>query len=226
VSRLINEAGKRYGRLIVLGRAKPPEHGSLSYRRKAFWLCQCDCGNDTIANAISLRNGTVTSCGCFRSEKSAQFASELGRRPNDYMIVDVTGQRFGMLTVLCRAERRENQRSLYWQCRCDCGKIVEVRGTALRHGHTTSCGCKRRQAHGNAFKIKEVAGQRFGALVALRMVGDAPNGNGKTWAFKCDCGTEKTIRLKDVTSGNTRSCGCRRNLKRSMPDCRDAIMDA
>jgi hypothetical protein len=108
--------------------------------------------------------------------------------------------------------------------RCDCGKIVEVRGTALRHGHTASCGC-RRGAH-ESTKAKDVAGQRFGALVALRDAGNASNGNGRLWSFKCDCGTEKTIRLKDVTSGNTRSCGCRQNLKRSMPDCRDAIMAA
>ena len=55
---------------------------------------------------------------------------------------DITGHRFGRLTAI----RRDGVGDCWqakWVCRCDCGKIVEVRGAALRKGKTQSCGCLR-----------------------------------------------------------------------------------
>ena len=37
------------------------------------------------------------------------------------MIKDLTGQRFGMLTVIKRVVK-EGNRKPYWLCRCDCGR--------------------------------------------------------------------------------------------------------
>ena len=55
---------------------------------------------------------------------------------------DLTGQKFGKLTVIKRAHSHGNSKSIYWLCYCDCGnKDVEVRGSCLTSGHTTSCGC-------------------------------------------------------------------------------------
>lgn len=54
-------------------------------------------------------------------------------------LIDLTGQRFGRLTVIERAENKGEQTA--WRCKCDCGKIVDVRGGNLKSGHTTSCGC-------------------------------------------------------------------------------------
>lgn len=61
--------------------------------------------------------------------------------------IDMTGQRFGMLAVLKRAENVfSGGRSVHatWVCLCDCGNIVTVRGYCLRSGNSTSCGCKRK----------------------------------------------------------------------------------
>jgi hypothetical protein len=55
--------------------------------------------------------------------------------------VDLTGQRFGKLTVIERAVYKKER--TYWRCLCDCGKIVKVDGSALRRGHSKSCGCAR-----------------------------------------------------------------------------------
>ena len=51
--------------------------------------------------------------------------------------------RFGLLKVIGLAPRPpgSTQRCLFWRCRCKCGNIVVVRGTFLRNGHTTCCGC-------------------------------------------------------------------------------------
>ena len=57
--------------------------------------------------------------------------------------VDLVGQTFHRLLVL---ENRGpypqgKQMDTLWYCRCSCGKTVNVRGNALKTGHTRSCGC-------------------------------------------------------------------------------------
>lgn len=54
-------------------------------------------------------------------------------------LVDLTGQRFGRLTVLSRAPN--DGRRTRWNCRCDCGTEKSVGTEALRCGDTSSCGC-------------------------------------------------------------------------------------
>lgn len=49
-------------------------------------------------------------------------------------------QRFGKLTVVRFGYRADNGH-VYWWCRCDCGRMVEVRESNLKSGHTKSCGC-------------------------------------------------------------------------------------
>lgn len=53
--------------------------------------------------------------------------------------IDLAGQRFGRLVALdvVRAEKTGR----IWRCRCDCGRIVEVRSANLRSGNSLSCGC-------------------------------------------------------------------------------------
>lgn len=57
---------------------------------------------------------------------------------------DLTGQQFGQLVVVGLGTTIG--RSRYWQCQCDCGKALSVRGNALTTGNTRSCGCGRRDA--------------------------------------------------------------------------------
>ena len=57
---------------------------------------------------------------------------------------------------------------------------------------------------------KEIAGQRFGRLVAVTDVGKTAAGR-RLWLFKCDCGKEKHLPSAEVTGKNgPRSCGCLR----------------
>ncbi len=55
-------------------------------------------------------------------------------------MIDIAGQRFGRLVVLFATERKDYGFA-YWQCRCDCGEVSEVRSYSLRKGGTKSCGC-------------------------------------------------------------------------------------
>lgn len=54
--------------------------------------------------------------------------------------IDLTGQRYGRLTVLAPAENIGNRTA--WLCRCDCGRETIVKTHHLRSGHTKSCGCQ------------------------------------------------------------------------------------
>ena len=58
-------------------------------------------------------------------------------------LIDLTGERFGRLTVVKRAESVPGSSNAMWVCECDCGKQTTVRGTTLRRGESTSCGCYR-----------------------------------------------------------------------------------
>lgn len=57
-------------------------------------------------------------------------------------LIDLTGKRFGKLTVLSRAENSKAN-TAKWLCRCDCGNTCIVYGSSLRRGQTQSCGCLR-----------------------------------------------------------------------------------
>jgi len=54
--------------------------------------------------------------------------------------IDITEKRFGSLVVIERFGS-DNRGEALWNCKCDCGAIVKVRGNKLRSGWTRSCGC-------------------------------------------------------------------------------------
>lgn len=64
-------------------------------------------------------------------------------------LIDLTGQTFGKLTVINRADnhvRTSGRVDIMWNCKCDCGNLCTVRGERLRNGTTKSCGCYRTES--------------------------------------------------------------------------------
>jgi hypothetical protein len=57
-------------------------------------------------------------------------------------INDLTGRKFGRLSVLHSLEKRKN-RHVQWACSCECGNSVVVLSGNLTNGFTRSCGCLR-----------------------------------------------------------------------------------
>jgi hypothetical protein len=119
-------AGQKYGQLTVIdvypGRDK---YKNLTLK------CRCDCGNTTIVAKSKVVSGHTRSCGCLKAESSRQK----GRA----RLIDLTGRRFGKFTVQKRAKTHNG--SVYWYCRCDCGRGRAIRGSALKQGKSKSCGC-------------------------------------------------------------------------------------
>lgn len=54
------------------------------------------------------------------------------------------GNRYGKLTVVA-FDHISKSKNAYWKCVCDCGLTTVTSGTYLRKGHTTSCGCTKRE---------------------------------------------------------------------------------
>ena len=131
---------------------------------------------------------------------------------------DLTGKKFGRLTVLNRAEDKISQSGLkyiQWECQCDCGNTVIVATHYLKKGTTKSCGCYNREKTSER-SLKDITNQRFGNLTVIKRVEDYINSNGRRavcWLCKCDCGNEKIIRGISLRSGLVSSCGC---LRRKM----------
>lgn len=55
-------------------------------------------------------------------------------------LIDLTGKRFGRLTVIRRHYRNDNSNKVVWECQCDCGNTCLVSQPNLGRG-TYSCGC-------------------------------------------------------------------------------------
>ncbi len=189
-------SGLRFGRWTVIDKAATKKQG-------VFWNCVCDCGNKGIVRGTSLTSGNSTSCGCFALEKLRE----------DHLL-NLVGQKFGRLTVIKQVDDfispTNKKRRSRWQCRCDCGNIVEVNGTDLMSGNTLSCGCYKRDITSETH-FEDLTGQRFGMLTIVKRVADyvSPDSGRPRPQFlcKCDCGNEKII-TKDSLMNGTISCGC------------------
>lgn len=84
-------------------------------------------------------------------------------------LIDLTGQKFGMLTVLGRAGTYHAPggcgSTVTWRCRCDCGKETIVLSSNLKAGLTRSCGCRRSEtARGNIAKAHRVLAEKREAV--------------------------------------------------------------
>ena len=114
-----NLTDQRFGKLIAL---RPTE-----MRDKAsgiIWECKCDCGNIVYVSQNSLTRNQKRSCGCLQKVRQN----------------DLVGNTYGRLTVIGKSEQQKNQKTL-WECKCECGNTILVRGGSLISGATKSCGC-------------------------------------------------------------------------------------
>ena len=57
----IDLTGQKFGWLTVIKYA-------YTKKKAAYWLCKCDCGNETIITANSILSNKTKSCGCLRKD--------------------------------------------------------------------------------------------------------------------------------------------------------------
>lgn len=180
--------GYRSGRLTAEYKTGQTENGY------PVWHCQCDCGGSIDATTKRLLSGAVKNCGCERVPRAREL--------------DLTGQRFGKLTVLSRTEARRDQGSVVWLCQCDCGNQKEVSARRLTQGKVRSCGCL------SDPPPRDYIGKRFGRLTVTEYGGriyrrtERSQATLNLWKCRCDCGKEVTVAQSELQNGDTQSCGC------------------
>lgn len=70
----IDMTGMRFGRLTVV------QFAGKGNRRESRWLCQCDCGNETVVARSNLVGGMQKSCGCLKNERASTLNKTHGMR--------------------------------------------------------------------------------------------------------------------------------------------------
>jgi hypothetical protein len=126
----IDLTGQTFGKLTVVG---PSSKRKTPSRDILLWECSCECGGKKITDGSSLKRGNTSSCGCARRKKKSSIRT------------DLTGQKFGMLTVIGISEKRQpsNPHKSMWDCICECGGKTTTEAWNLKNGRTISCGCQR-----------------------------------------------------------------------------------
>ena len=120
--------GFRSGWLEVLSRVE----GSGGRAKHTKWKCLCHrCGNTIIVESSHLT-----------SKWRPQLSCCLKGSYDSSTYKDLTGQRFGLLTVENIAQRGAKNKHIKWNCVCDCGNRTVVSANDLKKGSTISCGCK------------------------------------------------------------------------------------
>lgn len=185
-SKIKDLTGQKFGRLTAV---RPTMERKRGY---VVWECHCDCGNTAFVPSGWLLSGSLQSCGCLKRERVG--------------VKNLTGQKFGKLTVVRAADQGQKNRYKVWECKCDCGNTVFVESRLLVNGTTKSCGC--------LSKAEDLTGQKFGRLTAVRKSENQAGKSKRTaWVCQCDCGNLCQVNATNLKSGRTRSCGCLRSEK-------------
>ena len=141
--------GKTYNYLTVISLDEDYKKENNIKSANAYYKCKCKCGNYKTVRITTLVAGEVKSCGCLKKEQEKENLI------HGITLIDLTGQKFGLLTVLERDDAIEDgKRDARWKCKCECGNIKTIRSSNLRNGTTTSCGCLK-ESYGE-YKIKKI----------------------------------------------------------------------
>lgn len=124
---------------------------------------------------------------------------------------DLTGQKFGKLTVLEVTNDKTSDGRRIWKCQCECGNIKFTSCQNLKRGHCTSCGCKNKDqitALGKS-RALNLINQKFGKLTVIeKSENKLPYSNSVAWVCQCECGNQIITTTSALNSKNTTSCGC------------------
>jgi hypothetical protein len=134
--------GAVFGKFTVVARGSTPSR----------WNVKCSCGTERL-DMRSCYLGRTLSCGCLRRERMREFST--CRTPGNRL--ELTGRRFGRLTVLAFAGTRKLSKdghysASFWLCSCSCGNETTVAAPSLMGGSTKSCGCLHREQISKAFR--------------------------------------------------------------------------
>ena len=147
--------------------------------------------------------------------------------------IDLTGKKFGKLTVIKEVPRPDNINghdwSTKWECRCDCGNISIKTSTRLTKAENPKCKtCAEIESWES--RINDLTGKVFGNLTVLRRVEKPNHLKKKTWYWecKCSCGNITIVSTSNLKTGHTfrcSECGYLESGKHKRKDLTGQIFD-
>jgi hypothetical protein len=156
--------------------------------RRAVVKCVCGVVKETVLRDVY--HGRSKGCGCGK----IKMLKELNT------ITIPIGTKFGHWEVIGEPVGDRVP------CRCVCGLEKNVKKQGLRSGLSKSCGC----SIVSKKRINVEVGEKYGFWTIVEEVLDGRRERG--FKCRCDCGVEKVVRLQDLRSGKSLSCGCYKNL--------------
>jgi hypothetical protein len=211
MSKFVDLTNMRFGNLTVVSKTDKPK----DLKKKAvYWLCKCDCGNESVVCTSNLKNGNSTRCW-----ECAHYETNKHKRK------DLTNQTFSELKVLemIYPNRKIDPKSkTKCKCLCSCGNVVirNMDDLIQNPNSLKSCGCKRHETIINHCS-KDIDGKKFGRLTVLETLYDYQNHTKPKVRCLCECGNEVVLNKNDVQSGHTTSCGCLQRQRASESNTKD-----
>lgn len=155
--------GRRFGSLTVIAFDYDKSNEVTVAGRIKRWICQCNCGSKPISvRQTDLLHDHITRCFyCGFTSKSKiskpqekQLKEKVVPIYHKDKIKDLTGQKFGRLTVVKLDEEtpqsptKNGNFRVRWWCKCDCGntELKSVLSSHLTSGKIQSCGCLHHEA--------------------------------------------------------------------------------
>src|SRR6266704_6673901 len=138
-------------------------------------LCKCFCGEEFKTNLPILLSQSNISCGC-----------------RDVELGDI----YWKFTIVGKTEGK----SKTYDCKCECGEVLEVQLARLERGNKKSC-------HNCVTHGKFEIGDMHGELTIIKDLG--ARGDDRTYRYvlcKCSCGQEKEAQLSKLKCGVINNC--------------------
>lgn len=126
---------------------------------------------------------------------------------------DLVGKRYWKLLVIDISPHTDKYENIYWACLCTCGTQCTVRGSSLKNGHTTSCGCgfndkdEINQLDLQAY-LPDETGNTYRQLAVIRRASTSYPESYIHWECVCVCGNHLVARADHLRRGEITSCGC------------------
>ena len=131
------KAGNRVGPYNILLVERFPPDSKKKYKGK--FLCPFCSTKDKPKFFISVidnvRTGNTRSCGCQHTLQREKMGKS--------NLKDLTGEKFGKLTVIKDSKKRDKNNHVLWLCQCSCKdkNFTLVTTSNLKDGNVQSCGC-------------------------------------------------------------------------------------
>ena len=160
---IIDLTGKTFNYLTVIERAD--DYIQSNGKKETAWLCECICGNKKVIKGSDLKTGNIKSCGCMHYVRKYE---------------DLTGQRFGRLVVIEKAEDKiySGQKFISWLCQCDCGNTTIAQTGNLKNGRVSSCGFYKKEKTQKRCKIYndfDLTTEEYGICRCMMMIQNLKN---------------------------------------------------